>query len=357
MRCVILGVKEPVPGRLLHLTVREGGVVIHLLNVYAPTAGPQQTTFYGKVSAHLDTIAGGECIILGGDFNCTLEARDRTGPWLRTPAVVKLRDLLGTRDLVDVWRHLHPGSRAFTFVKPGGGASRIDRLYVSRAHVSGVPSASVRQVPCTDHHLVWAEFVPSRVRGGSAYWHFNNTLLEDERFLDSFRRFWAGWRRKRGGFPSLRLWWDVGKTHVRVFCQEYARGSTRRRKSRSEELEKEVFDLEARLSQPDADPALRSEYREKKGALRDLQLVGSRGASTRWKKGGLTVSSSLRCWPTTVPPSRIRRASGPLPGIITPPSSLRIRPARMPAEFCGRTSRRSARRASAGLRPPSPWPS
>ena len=79
----------------------------------------------------------------------------------------------------------------------------------------------------------------------------------------------------------MRLWWDVGKTHVHTFCQQCARGSTKRRKSRLDDLEKEVLDLEARLSQPDADPALRSEYREKKGALRDLQLVRSRGAYVR----------------------------------------------------------------------------
>ena len=57
-------------------------------------------------------------------------------------------------------------------------------------------------------------------------------------------------------------------------------GSTKRRKSRVEELEQEVFDLGSRLGQSDEDPALWLVHREK-DALRDLQLVGSRGGCVR----------------------------------------------------------------------------
>eukprot|EP00061_Rhincodon_typus_P008811 g31754.t1 len=44
--------------------------------------------------------------------------------------------------------------------------------------------ASMRQVPFSDHNLLWMELVPFSARMRSAYWHFNNQLLEDERFQD-----------------------------------------------------------------------------------------------------------------------------------------------------------------------------
>ncbi|XP_067877586.1 uncharacterized protein [Heterodontus francisci] len=286
----ILGVKELVPGHLLHLAVLLGSVPLHFVNVYAPRPGALQARFFEEVSALLSSIDSGECIILGGDFNCTLELGDRSGPQRGQASVEKLRGLISSLNLVDVWRNLHPDSSAFTW-RSGGGGSRIDRLYFSQAYVSRVSAASMRLVPCSDQRLVWAEFTPLRTRAGSAYWHFNKRLLEDVRFWDSFCRFWADWRRKRGAFPSLRLWWDVGKTHIRIFCQEYAKGSTKRRKAEIACLEREVLDLESRLGDTVVDPALWQAYKEK-GALRDLQLIGSRGVYVRLR---IQILEDLDC--------------------------------------------------------------
>eukprot|EP00061_Rhincodon_typus_P016843 g45269.t1 len=59
-------------------------------------------------------------------------------------------------------------------------------------------------------------------------------------------------QKEAGGFSFLRLWWDVEKNHIRVFCQEYARKSTKKQKSRIEE----TLDLELHLSQPMVDVAV-----------------------------------------------------------------------------------------------------
>ncbi|CAM4591395.1 unnamed protein product [Caretta caretta] len=61
------------PGRLLHLRVRMEGLVVNLVNVYAQTSGPEQLQFYQRASAFLGTLDSHECLVLGGDFNTTLE--------------------------------------------------------------------------------------------------------------------------------------------------------------------------------------------------------------------------------------------------------------------------------------------
>eukprot|EP00061_Rhincodon_typus_P013059 g39194.t1 len=100
-------------------------------------------------------------------------------------------------------------------VEHEGAASRVFWAYTSC-----VLKASTQQVRFSGHNLVWVELVLFSTRVRLAYWLFNNLLLEDKQFWDSFCHFWTSWRRKRvGGFPSLRLWWDVGKTPIRVFCQ------------------------------------------------------------------------------------------------------------------------------------------
>ncbi|CAM2096374.1 unnamed protein product [Caretta caretta] len=73
LRPEVLGVAEAVPGRLLHLRVRMEGLVVNLVNVYAPTSGLEQLQFYQQASAFLGTLDSHECLVLGGDFNTTLE--------------------------------------------------------------------------------------------------------------------------------------------------------------------------------------------------------------------------------------------------------------------------------------------
>ncbi|CAM5081636.1 unnamed protein product [Natator depressus] len=69
----VLGVAEAVQGRLLQLQVHIEGLVVNLVNIYTPTSGLEQLQFYQQASAFLGTLDSHECLVLGGDFNTTLE--------------------------------------------------------------------------------------------------------------------------------------------------------------------------------------------------------------------------------------------------------------------------------------------
>ncbi|CAM2106071.1 unnamed protein product [Caretta caretta] len=76
----VLGVAKVVPGHLLHLRVHMEGLMVNLINIYTPTLGPEWLQFYQQTSAFLSTLDPHECLVLGGDFNTTLEERDHSGP-------------------------------------------------------------------------------------------------------------------------------------------------------------------------------------------------------------------------------------------------------------------------------------
>ncbi|CAM4686499.1 unnamed protein product [Caretta caretta] len=61
----VLGVTEAVQGRLLLLRVCIEGLVVNLINLYAPTSGPERLQFYQQVSAFLSTLDSRECLFLG----------------------------------------------------------------------------------------------------------------------------------------------------------------------------------------------------------------------------------------------------------------------------------------------------
>ncbi|CAM5160846.1 unnamed protein product [Natator depressus] len=218
----VLGVAEAVPGRLLHLRVHMEGLVVNLINVYAPPSGPEWLHFYQQASAFLGSLDPCECLVLGGDFNTTLEERDRSGTEQCPATADVLREIVDHHYLVDVWHDHHPDDVSkFTFVWVEAHRSRhswLDRIYLSCFHLSQAHSSSIQPALFLDHHLATATASLCAERPGPAYWHFNDSLLEDVGFVASFREFWLAWRGQRCAFPLARQWWDVGKVRALLFC-------------------------------------------------------------------------------------------------------------------------------------------
>ncbi|CAM2106079.1 unnamed protein product [Caretta caretta] len=184
------------------------GLVVNLVNVYTPTSGPERLQFYQWASAFLGILDSHECLVLGGDFNTTLEEQDRSGTEQSPAAADTLWEIVEHHSLVDIWRDHHPDDTStFTFVwveARRSSHSRLDRIYFSRFHLSRAHSSSIRLARFSDHNLATVTASLCAERPGPAYWHFNNSLLEDEGFVTSFREFWLAWRGQRCAFPSAR---------------------------------------------------------------------------------------------------------------------------------------------------------
>ncbi|CAM2109326.1 unnamed protein product [Caretta caretta] len=285
LRPEVLGVNEAVPGHVLHLRVRMEGLMVNLVNIYAPQMSSRRPQFYQQVSDFLGTLDSHESLVLGGDFNTTLEERDRSGAEPSLAAANILQGIVDHHSLVDVWRDHHPDDTStFTFVRVEAHRShhsRLDRIYLSRFHLSQAHSSAVRPAPFSDHHLATVTVSLRAERPGPAYWHFNNSLLEDESFVMSFREFWLAWREQWHAFPSVRRWWDLGKVRAKLFCRDYTRGTSRRRNAAIEQLEREVLEMERCLATDPEDPSLCGACREKREELRALEDHRARGAFVR----------------------------------------------------------------------------
>ncbi|CAM4553463.1 unnamed protein product, partial [Caretta caretta] len=281
----VLGVTEAVPGHLLHLRVRMEGLVVNLINIYAPTTSPNRPQFYQRVSDFLSTLDSHECLVLGGDFNTTLEEQDHSGAELSPAAANILRGIVEHHSLVDIWRDHHPDDTStFTFVRVEAHRShhsRLDCIYLSRFHLSQAHSSNIRPAPFSDHHLAIITASLHAERPGPAYWHFNNSLLEDEGFVISFREFWLAWREQRHAFPLARRWWDLGKVRAKLFCRDYTWGTSRWRNAAIEQLEREVLEMERRLAASPEDSFLCGACWEKREELRALEDHRARGAFVR----------------------------------------------------------------------------
>ncbi|CAM2096557.1 unnamed protein product [Caretta caretta] len=109
------------------------GLMVNLVNVYAPTSGPEWLQFYQQASTFLSTLDSHECLVLGGDFNTTLEDRRRNA------ATEQLE-----REVLELERHL--------------AASPEDLL------LCGVCREKREEFRALEDHRAGGTFVRSRIR-------------------------------------------------------------------------------------------------------------------------------------------------------------------------------------------------
>ncbi|CAM2096656.1 unnamed protein product [Caretta caretta] len=238
-----------------------------------------------RVSDFLGTLDSHECLVQGGDFNTTLEEQDRSAAELSPATANILRGIVEHHSLVVVWCDHHPDDTStFTFVQVEAHRShhsRLDRIYLSHFHLSQAHSSNFRLAPFSDHHLATITASLRAERSGLAYWHFNNSMLEDEGFVTSFREFWLAWQEQRRACPSAQRWWDLGKVRAKLFCRDYTRGTSRWRNAAIEQLEREVLEMERRLAASPKDPFLCRACREKREELWAFKDHRARGAFVR----------------------------------------------------------------------------
>ena len=133
---------------------------------------------------------------------------------------VALKGAVNALSLCHAW--LTPLEQKFTWLRNnpssvcGVSKSRLDRFCVNSSIMSSIQTGHI--VPCSlsDHSAVTLVVrLPSKNQPGSAYWHFNNSLLDDKHYRNIVTQFWTDWRTKRCDFPSFASWWDFGKSHIK----------------------------------------------------------------------------------------------------------------------------------------------
>ena len=109
-------VSAVVPCRLQH--ARLGSYSI--FNIYAPSGSDKKVErgfFFAREVFQAFSI-GSSPWILGGDFNCVLRPMDiENGTGFNQKKCPQLTDLMATKNIQDIFRHMHPMTREFTFFR------------------------------------------------------------------------------------------------------------------------------------------------------------------------------------------------------------------------------------------------
>lgn len=215
-------------GRVIRLDFSLNGFEnFRIINAYFPTESTDRLEFISMFSQYL---IGARNVILGGDFNFVLDTHlDKIGGNLNKGTIgsKSFKSILEKTNLIDCFRHLYPQKRAVTWIRQNIG-TRIDRFYISSLIKSMIVGFETLPCSCSDHSFVILSLVNNgndAITFGKSYWKFNNSLLEDNDFLTSFKFFWDLISKNR----TVTLdWWDQMKENIRLFCIEFSKGKNKR---------------------------------------------------------------------------------------------------------------------------------
>ncbi len=215
-----------IDGHLASVTFSINQVKFTILNVYAPSKNDERISFFAELRKFLQTLDLQTCLIIGGDFNCTVNAScDRNGPEPQPCTAKLLENIIAKYNLHDIWRVQHPSDRSYTWCRCLNNhvsLARLDRIYVNSHLLHGVYKSDIVPSGFSDHSLARVFIQLSKPCPGSSHWKFNNSLLENLNFIQAFESFWTALlEQKLSCSVNPLIWWDLVKTQIKGFCQQY----------------------------------------------------------------------------------------------------------------------------------------
>ena len=149
-------------------------------------------------------------------------------------------------DLVDVFRAKNPNKKSYMYESKALKLySRLDFFLLPQHLIHLVEQIETLVSNAPDHRAVKLKFKCSNNRRGPGLWKFNNSLLDDEEYVNLIRGSYSSISEKYAGQEDKRLKWELVKLELRGLTIPYA-------KNKAKNLRKKVEkDLQTRLSNLD----------------------------------------------------------------------------------------------------------
>ena len=273
-------------GRILNTQLKTNDITLTLTNIYAPGTDTERRTFFRTIDYYISPNTSN---VLGGDFNSITDKRDKRGGDLnsRQTATRILNEITIQHDLTDIWREQHTNARQFTWTGINTRQTneyiqtRIDRLYISRNISQYCTNTQIKPYSYSDHDAVIAEMKFNELKRGPNYWHFNNTLLQNESFNNNIIQYWNDWTATLNEYEDKLKWWETAKRRFRVIAKQHATIQNKNHKRELDYKRKQTDRLRAK-SQHGTRQDIQN-YLEAQEQLRTLETISLEKTKTRTK--------------------------------------------------------------------------
>ena len=279
---------EDEDGRIVLINAYFNTFKFSLCNIYAPNNTALQKAFIENLTEILISKADISNLITVGDWNVTLEAVDEKGGIQWKPSVY--RDLLAAfmdeLNLGDILRIKNPSKRCFTYESSAlKMKSRIDFFLIPKSLISSTKTADINIAIAPDHKAIRLFLKFENKKKGPGLWKFNNSLLNDDTFVNLITTNYPIICRKYAYLTNLKLKWEMIKMEIRSLTIPYAKNKAKNVRTLEKQLESRIESLENKIeaNPDDGTDAEQQEYERLKTELRRIYEERADGAILRSK--------------------------------------------------------------------------
>ena len=232
-------------GRFLHVHLVDCDKEFDLINMYFPNSVEDRAKFCLNIQKN---IPKSENLLWFGDFNTSLSPLDRgfNSRHSEDRAFKALDSLLSEFNTYDVWRARNPSARIFSWRRVVQNTllqSRIDYIFITKNISPFVKNVYYKHNTFSDHSCVVLNVDFSQVERGPGLWIFNNSLLDDEVFVEKIDEIIQKEKLCPLFEREILVWIDNLKYKIKKFSQIYAKNKKKKERAEYFKLQKEFEKL------------------------------------------------------------------------------------------------------------------
>ena len=227
-RAVVKDVFHREDGRATAVRMDLDGEDLSVWSLYVPSKRAQQADFFADLDLQMHRFPNP---VIGGDLNTWLSPiLDYVGerPGVPHPNATVLRAFMQQHDLSDTFRELHP--EAIETTRQPGGKNLFPRTRLDYWLLSERPNQeySVKHLDAarmySDHSpvLLTLSKPPGAATRGPGYWCINNSLLQDDDFLDEMQEKMEEEAARDPAYETQATRWEAMKVFVRRAAIEFS---------------------------------------------------------------------------------------------------------------------------------------
>ena len=143
-----------------------------------------------------------------------------------------------------ILRIKNPGKRCFTYESSTFKMkSRINFFLIPKSLIASIKTADVKTAIAPDHKAIRLFLQFESNKKGPGLWKFNNSLLNDDTFVNLITTYYPIICRKYAYLTNLKLKWEMIKMEIRSLTIPYAKNKARNVRNLEKQLESHMESL------------------------------------------------------------------------------------------------------------------
>ena len=232
-----------------------------------------------------------ENLIIGGDWNVTLQSLDKRGgiPWKASTYRDSLISMMEELELIDVFRKQYPRKPCFSYEsKALKVSSRIDFFLVARPLTNWVLNIETKASNAPVHKAIKLTLKPLGVKRGPGLWKLNISVVEDEEYVKLIKENYPIIGEKYRELEDKRLCWELIKMEIRGLTIAYSKNKAKKQRKSESDLQIRLEELDKQIADSTDSALTNNALTEKEILKQKLQLFYER------KANGLILRSKAR---------------------------------------------------------------